>query len=514
MGYGALYFRHTATTTAITIVNGALFYFLRIVLYRYLPSEEDYGLFYAVISFCFLLYPLLSVGFNPGIVPFVTRLRERGNAAAVKRVALGAVLVQLIPASVLLLLTAVFARPIATLCFHAPDGAPLVRALALFIIVLLPFRTGAVTLLGLQYIAARNLAELAHVASCLGVTILLLGRGLGVLAPAYGYVLGAVVGIAVQITALGCLNRAVFRARFEWDPPLVFGVFAEGKYMSVAFGGITLFSYMDTVMLNLIRGDHLLVAAYQIAAPTVMILYAFVMAGTINFMPIATTMWLRGERDLLADGIQRIYEAALAVVLPATVLLACFSDVLLEVLWRNVHDAPDAFNILAVGCVFYMMCVLNVQILPGIGRPRVACTIVLTALGANLVLNLVLIHFFAIRGAAAATVLSHVIAAALGVRAIRRELKIQLRVAAIVASLFLNVIIVLLALGVRATVLYADHRFIVAVLSCALLYVLAIACLELLGVARLRELWRVIRLGRNTPSPGQITGNRGEATQQ
>lgn len=500
MGYGAQYFRHTVITAVVTALNGALFYLLRVFLYRTLPAPEDYGLFYAGISFCALVYPFITVGFDPGIVPFVTRFREQHDPAAIKRLVLGSLIPQASLASVFLLVAVVFAEPIAVLCFKDPGAAALVRILGLFTCVLLFFRSGASLLLGLQYIAMRNLAELIRVASCVVLTIALLREGLGILAPAYGYLLSAALGALVEVAVVARLDPAVVHAPFRWDPGLVSEVFRNGKYLTIGAGGMVLFSQMDTVMLTLMRHDLRAVAAYQVAAPTVMILYAFMLAGTLNLMPLVTTMWHRGERALLADGIQRLYEAALAIVLPGSVVAASFSGVFLELLWTDVGDAPAAFNILAVGSAFYLTCLLNFHILSGIGRPKDACVTIVASLGANLALNLLLIHFFGIRGAAAATVSSHIIATVLGLRVIRRELRVRVRILPILAVLAACIAIVFLSGLVRASTLFQHHTLVAALVTGVILYCSTLTLFELLGIGRLRELSRIILL-RPTTAP-------------
>ncbi|MBN2309377.1 MAG: polysaccharide biosynthesis C-terminal domain-containing protein, partial [Candidatus Hydrogenedentes bacterium] len=421
MGYGRQYAEHTLLTVGGTILAGVLFYVLRIVLYASLPAE-DYGLFYLILSVAFVLHPVLSFGFDPGVVPFVTRFREEGDVAAVKQAVVGAFVPQGVVGGALIAAAWVGAGPIAAWCFDTPAAAPLIRLVAVHAGLMLVFKAGMAVLLGLQSIAARNLADLARVAVCVGSAVVFLRLGFGVEAAALAYVAGAAAAIGTEAVAIAVLHGPVVRGRFRWRPDLVREVFRSGKYLSVAYGGVLIFSHMDTVMLGLLGRDYGAVAAYQVAVPTIMIIYGLLLAVASSFMPMVTTLSHRREIPLLADGIARIYELAAVVAVPGAVLMACFSDVLMGTLWRrDVFDAPGAFNILVVGAVFYFTCYLNLQILAGMGRARLACRAIAVALGVNLVLNAVLILLFGIRGAAAATVLSHIAATAIGVAAMRRE---------------------------------------------------------------------------------------------
>jgi O-antigen/teichoic acid export membrane protein len=270
--------------------------------------------------------------------------------------------------------------------------------------------------------------------------------------------------------------------------------------MAIAFGGITVFSYMDTVMLTILGKNLRAVAAYQLAAPTLMLIYSLIFAAAGNFMPMVTTLWLRNEKGLLADGIGRIYEAAIALLLPGGVLMACFSDLIIRTLFRgDILNAPEAFNVLAIGSAFFFICYLNVHILCGMGLARAANTSVLAGLSANFVLNLALIPLFSIRGAAAATAVSYSIGACFSVARIRREIPVRLYPGSALAAVLVSLAVGAAALGFRHFSPFEQHPVLTALAASALLYAGALAVLEFTGSARLRELLRVALFGAPEP---------------
>jgi len=492
MSYGKAYFRHSLITGAATAVTGVLFYVLRVALYGHL-SPEEYGLFYALISVCMTVQPLFALGFDPGMAPFVTRMREQDDMAGIQALALNALLCQLGASLILAIPAAVFADVLAVHLFHAPQAAPLIRILALFMVLLQPFKTLMCVLLGLQFIGVRNLMDLVRVASTVALTLLLLMLGLGPAAAAWAYALAAAVGAVLGLLGLlwFCPPLRVWRP-FRWAPDLLTRVFRSGKYMAVAFGGITVFSYMDTVMLTLLSNDLRAVAAYQLAAPTLMLLYSLIFAVASNFMPMVTTLWVRGEKDLLADGIGRIYEASIALLLPGGLILACFSDVLIRALFRgDILNAPDAFNILAAGSVFFFLCYLNIHILCGLGQARVASNAIVAGLAVNFGLNLALIPLFSLRGAATATVISYAIGAGMSLVRIRQELKVTISARSVVTVLFVACAATGVATGTRSSAAFSLYPQTTALISAFLLYGLTLVVLEITGAVRLRELARV-----------------------
>ncbi|MBI5094334.1 MAG: oligosaccharide flippase family protein [Candidatus Hydrogenedentes bacterium] len=496
MSYGKAYFRQSVITGITTGLIGLLFYVLRVILYGRL-SAEDYGLFYALISACMLLQPIFALGFDPGIVPFVTRMREQRDFEGARTLGLNALACQTVLSAALAIPAALFAQPIADHVFHAPQAAALIRILALFMVFLQPFKTVMSVLLGLQFIGLRNLTDLSRVISVVAITALLLGSGFGVLAAAWAFALSA--AIAAVLGAFGLLWLCPDlreRVTFRWDTALLFEVFNTGKHMAIAFGGITVFSYMDTVMLTLLGRDLRAVAAYQLAAPTLMLIYSLILAAVGNFMPMVTTLWHRGEKGLLADGIGRIYEAAIATLLPAGVLMACFCDVIIRTLFRgDILNAPDAFNILAVGSIFFFICYLNVHILCGMGRARAANATVVIGLAANLLLNLALIPLLSVRGAAIATVVSYAAGAYFGSRSIRGALHFTSSLRAALASALVSLGVAAVAYGIRTTGLFALHPESTACVVGPVLFLAALGLQEWLGIARLRELIRVALLG-------------------
>jgi O-antigen/teichoic acid export membrane protein len=499
MGYGRQYFGHVLIASAGSVGVGALFYFLRILLYARLGVEQ-YALFYAAFSLGTLMCPLLCFGFEPGVVPHITRFREDGDWGAVKSLILSTLVPQGFMALALVGLVWVFGEPLAAFLFPASKyGLPVaetvgvLRIVAAFIGVVVLFRWTLSLLLGLQLIAAWNLAEVLYGFGCLGVTLALLRSGWDTRGPATGYLAGASVGLAAA--GLMALFGAphVWRAPFAWRPDLVRLVFAEGKYLSVALGGIIVFSQMDTVMLTALLRDPAPVAAYQLAVPTLMILYAVIGATARAFLPLATRLAHRGERELLAAGLADIYDTAAVVLLPGSVAVACFSDVLMAALFRrNLLDSPDAFNILAPGCFFFFTTAFNLQVLAALGRARAAAAAVSIALGVNLVLNIALIPPLGIRGAATATVLSHAVATLVGMRAITRDLSMPGRAKAGIASVIACAAIVPAALWFRGTALYLGNPYVAAPLAAATLAGLAVIALEAAGAAPLRRMARAV----------------------
>jgi len=501
VGYGRQYAWHTSITVATTVITGAAFYVLRIVLFDNRLTVEEYGLFYSVYSFAMVIQPVFSFGFDPGLVPHVTQFREEDDPAAIKNVVGGALIVQLVFAGCCALL-AVAASPFITQWFPSqPELGFLIGVLAVHALGVVLFKAGQQFFLGMQALVWRNATDIVRAVVCVSVAFLLVDKGVsregtvfaGAKGAAIAYVLAALGAVTIQAFGLAIAFPRIARARFQWRWDLVRNTFSGGWYLSLAFGGIAVFSSLDTTMITIVRGDLVEVAAFQIALPTAMIIYSLLTAAGLTFMPMARMLWLRGEREVLADGINHMYEAACALIIIAGVLMAAFSDVLMHLLFGpDILNAPEAFDVLAVAGVFYFIAYLNLHILAGIGQVRAAAVVIAIALILDLVLDIPLIYFFGIRGAALASFAGYFVAAILGYRAIRAELPVNLPLKTAGAACVLAALAWVLCHLFRATSVFNTYGILSAAILGGLLFIAGAVTLELSGCSRLRELARII----------------------
>ncbi|MCL4216833.1 MAG: polysaccharide biosynthesis C-terminal domain-containing protein, partial [Candidatus Hydrogenedentes bacterium] len=385
--------------------------------------------------------------------------------------------------------------------FGDGDAADLVRLIALFTALQAAFQIGLNLLLGLQSIALRNLTETVRIVFCFAFVYALLRSGGTSALPAWGYIWSTLVATIMVVVIIALFHRELLTAPVTAGHPGLRDVFRVGKYLSIAFGGVLVFSQMDTVMLSAMTRDMNAVAAYQLAVPTLMILYALILAGARNFMPMASVLAHRNQYELLGAGLKRIVEAAFAVIVPATALMACYSDVLMETLFRSdVMGAPAAFNILAVGSIFFFTCNICLNTLAGVDRSRQAALAIGAALVLNVVLNVVLIRRFGILGAASATVASHFVATAISFLYIRQRVPFHLSLARLASPVLVSAFMSALALAFRKTNIFSDYPQLGAAAAFCLLYAGALAVLEFTGLARLRQLARTFQHRKEYPA--------------
>ena len=504
MNYARQFAQHAAITVITTVLGGALFYVLRIVLYKHL-SQEDYGLFYVIFSFVTIVQTLITFGFDPGLVPFITQFREEKDPDAIKSAAIGSLVPQ---AAITLSVVVVFLvlppllapwaaeisqAPAFVRALAHPATPGLFRVLALHAVFVLLFKSAQNMMLGLQAIAWRNAADLARAVCCLGFAVTMLQMGWGLRATAVAYTVGALAEVIVLGAAFFLSFPQIVRARFLWRPELVRRMFDAGKWLSVAFGGIVLFSSVDTVVISIMRKDLSDAAAYQVALPTITIFYSLMIAAGVSLLPMVRTLWLRGEHAYLVASIERLYAAAIAVMVPAGVLLVFGSDVLMSVLFgANILNASDAFNILAVGGVVFFLAYVNLHILAGIESPRAAGVAVIGGLLLDVALSLPLTYWLGIRGTAIAGVCGYGLVLGVSFEAIRRSLRVRFPVRIALAIIGIGAVIALAAWGCRIQGWIVVDRPILSAICGVLLFAVSLLFVDLYGLIDFRNLIRII----------------------
>lgn len=476
-----------------TAVAGVLFYALRVLLYNRL-SVESYAHFYGAMAFVLLLHPILSIGFDPGMAPFITRFREQNDHSAMKRLILSITIVYAAVATATFAAVTLASPLLSQWLLGTAQATPILAVLGAYVLAVICFKIGITILLGLQMIAVKNIAEAARVILCVAIAYVFVQQPHHAPQAAAAYVVGTFAAAAFAVAAVAIAKANILNAPGVFDTNTLKEVFRSGKFASIAFGGLLVFSNIDTVMLGALRNNNEeAVAAYQIAAPTLMIAFSVLIALGNNFMPMVTTMAYRNEHQRLAAGITRIYETAFVAILPGAALMAVYSDIVIKALFqRDVLDAPAAFNILVIGLVFIFIAYINLHALVGLGRARAAAWAIGIALVANIILNVLLIMRFNLQGAAAATALSNAVAAALSAAALRQHLNLHIPIRALAAAALAAIALIAAGLSTRPWVLNAPYPLLNAALTAAAAYLATLLLLEAAGLCRLRQLARAM----------------------
>ncbi|RLJ01451.1 MAG: hypothetical protein DRP10_04035, partial [Candidatus Aenigmatarchaeota archaeon] len=130
-------------------------------------------------------------------------------------------------------------------------------------------------------------------------------------------------------------------------------------------------------------------------------------AFTSILFPLSSELWAKKRKDQLGKGLGMLYKYALILVFPLALLMFLFPEIILGILFGGEFKAAGGvLRILAIGYLINTLSGVNNTTLSGIGKPKEVSKIMFSGACMNLILNLILIPFYGMEGAAISTTIS------------------------------------------------------------------------------------------------------------
>lgn len=175
---------------------------------------------------------------------------------------------------------------------------------------------------------------------------------------------------------------------------------------SLLAGAQLLNHYTDVIMLGMMMGDEP-VGLYRVAIQMSDGLNMILLAITAAIAPQLARLSSRGDWQSVQRLLVTAHRFGIALLLPICGLLVFFREPFLQLAFgREYLASSGALLILIIGRVVYATVGFSGTALSMFGRPGIAAFANLLSVGANIVLNLMLIPTFGIMGAALATIVS------------------------------------------------------------------------------------------------------------
>lgn len=240
------------------------------------------------------------------------------------------------------------------------------------------------------------LPELARKVSWLCFGAILLHWGFGVLGLIYGWLIGLAITMIWGFVAVSLSPRrpTVEHARSLLD-------FSKFGFIS-SIGG-TFYSYFDLVIIGLfLTKSH--VGAYEIAWRISITIVMFGEAITATVFPQISSWDAEGAKNAIEDLLPEAFGASLSLAIPGFFGALVFSEDILSLIFGpEFVIAWIALIILTGEKVFHGIHMLLEYSLLAIDKPKLAAKASIVSVVCNILLNLVLIYYFGLMGAAFAT---------------------------------------------------------------------------------------------------------------
>jgi len=386
-----------------SVLGSAFAYFFRMVLTRRI-SVEEYGLFAAVFAFVSLFEILRNLGIYSALTKYVSHAFALKNETGGKKIIFVSIIIEVLLAGFIALILKSLDSFLALNYFKQPF-APFVLNWMLAYFILETVSTGIQhSFLGVQKSELFALKKpLFNILSFIFVIVL-------PVKDARLPIMALVLGLGGTLFALSYFFSRIFRpfVKIKYKDFKIFlpKLLKFGIPTAIASLGAIAIAQFDTLMLTYLKtlGE---VGIYNVVLPTALLL-GFIgdAAGRVLF-PYISELEAKKELSKIKEKFLTAYRFTLMPAVLISLPLLLFPGYLLGLFFGSDYSiGASALQILLVGVFFSIISGINMNIIYGLGYPKIGMKITLFAAFLNIVLNLILIPQFGIIGAAFATFLS------------------------------------------------------------------------------------------------------------
>ena len=415
--------RSTALLFASSILAAVFGYLFRLVLARQLEISQ-FGLFYAVLALVGLVIGFKSLGTGSALVREVATAKARNDWKTINQ-AFRTFLTLNLSVFALLALGLLAIGPWAAKNYFQDPAALTTLIILVFAHLFMSFEASFDGLLqGVRWLLPQAIFNLIRPALLLAVVLLLFTFGVGILAPAYAYlVVYIVIPLLYAIVAIRRVPKAI-RPPLGFQKNMFVRLLAFGLPFNVGIVATALMANFGSVVLIWFRtlSD---VGLYNIALPTADILRQIPKALSVVIFPLAAELFARKD-SRFSKGLERLYRFIFVAVMPLALALLVFAPTVIAVLFGERYEAAASIlRILVVGQLFAALSIPNLLVLAGIGRPGQYAKIYLVGALAMVGLTLGLVPKWGLQGAAVADTIAEIVIFAFAVFAVNRALHVR-----------------------------------------------------------------------------------------
>ncbi len=480
----------------ITILTGLVGYSLRILLARNL-SVADYGLFYAVYSFIFFFAPFRDLGLGEATIYFTNKYLVKKNYSNLKTIAILGLVPQIILGIIFSIVFIVLSDYLSIHVFKAAIAKPMIIAFS----ILFAFQTIVPTLsqlfLALHEVLVWKLSDLLKMSLFFVITLALFQFNKTPLVPTIARVVGTIIVILLLFIYFLVKYKNIVNAPFnnkEWKK-LLKEMIKYGIPITLSTAAGILLVYSDIILLTLMKGNES-VGYYNIALP-IRTLFSVLLGPIANVMYPKIAKWHHeGNKRLISKVLYLLYNYSLVFLLPFSIIFFAFPKLVIKTLFGEKYIvAYLAVKIFSVGVIFLAIRNINFSILGGIGKPATRSKIVFIGAIINVILDLILIHFFDYNGAALATVIGYFVMALLTMKELVKEFKIFVSFEILLKTAFAGVIFYFSILFFRKILEFSPliEAIVVTTLS-LIVYVIVLYILRVITRERLKLFLKYINI--------------------
>ena len=246
------------------------------------------------------------------------------------------------------------------------------------------------------------------------ILIIVFINKIGILAPAISFVLNGFFVLIVGLVYISKKHNLTLHIKLKSDNAVIKELWSVGKWIAFGTAGLNILYYIDTIMLTMLTNLKS-VALYNIALPIMQIFQSLLIFPTV-FIPIASSLWAKGEKKEIAFITNHFISFSIGAVWTTLLFTFSFGKNIISILFSVKYiDANNALIILCSGVVCYSLALFILGVLNCSGNEKQGTYIIIIGIILNVTLNLLLIPFLGIVGAALATSSSYLLILLIGI---------------------------------------------------------------------------------------------------
>jgi len=434
--------RGTIKILIISLIAALLGYVVRVVLARNL-GVEDFGLFNSVFAFLGLIGAFDSLGFDKALVKFIPEFQHRKKNDFIKSSLVYVCAVMLIINAVIIIAVYFLSSYLSVHYFHSPKAGIVLKVLAWGFFIDSFASVLKFAFQGFKKLGYYSMIDVVRMILVLLFVYIGIKMNYGVLGPAIAY---TITPLLLLLIFGWIFVRKVFpdllKSKFVLDKVMLKEVSKYSIFVTeTTVAGMILY-YTDILALTYFA-DLKSVGIYSVALPTARVLMYFTRAIGGVVLPLTAELWVKEKKILLKAGIELLYKYSFIAIVPIVFVMIAFADLIINVFYGKSYSAAAMpMKILSIGMMFTIFNGVNISFFSGIGKPKIGSIINYSAAAFNFILNILLIPYLGIMGAAIATTISYFVMMVMGLFYIRKFIDVDFPVRVWIKTLVIGIIFI------------------------------------------------------------------------
>jgi stage V sporulation protein B len=420
MSYAERLVKGSAIVFIMYLVGGVIGYATRLYLAHTLTVAE-FGLFYAIISFAGFLTVFRDPGLSSAMTKYIAEFNAKKDMVSVKSTLLIVIALELLLAIAVTAIVIVFSGYLATSYFKTSE-AIMPLEIIMFSYIVSAFVIIQFLFQGIGKIKYYSIVEpVRNVSTFLFILLFIY---LGVTGVALGYLMGAIILVVIMFI-LAVKSFPFFSIKSNISRGLTKKIVSFGAPIFLTGVSGTILGNIDTIVITFFLSTSE-VGFYQAAFSTSQLLWVLSGTATVVLFPMVAELWAKNDRATLSKIIGLLIKFSFILVIPAVLVFAAFPEVIIRMLFGSEFlPAAVPLQILALSSLFYPIFAITTNSIVGIGKPGINMKIVALTATLNLILNIILVPYIGITGAATATAMSYLIGTIIALRYLRANVKFK-----------------------------------------------------------------------------------------